>query len=161
MDGLDDRAHHLVAYTSEHAVIAAVRIVGPEQRPFDFERFFDLRPILGPERRPALIGRLVVRRDHRRVRSGHFVLVGLLKLSVHFALKNGITDLMLYTYENLIAFYKSAGFEPLSGTFDHPDWGEVSLMRLNVTDLARRSRPAEAGIVRLIFNDDLDGEFKV
>lgn len=154
IDGRDDVAHHLIALDSRGDVVAGFRVVGPENRPFDFERSVDLGAILGPARSPALIGRLTIRRDHRSVRKAAFLQVGMLKLAHAFAERRGITDFFLYTYPNLIKFYRGSFFDLLDVTFEHPDWGSVHLMRMNVTELPRRCASSRSSLAKLL----LDGE---
>ena len=143
-DGLDESAHHLVVRVTDGPVVAAVRIVGPEKRPFDFEMLCDLGSLLSPARRPALIGRLCVRRDYRTARRSTFIHVGLLRLAIDFGHQRGFTDYFLYTYPSLIRFYRGALFECVGDPFEHPDWGQISLMRLDLLPetaaMAMRSR---------------------
>jgi len=154
IDGRDDIANHLIAVDTRGDVVAGFRVVGPESRPFDFEQSVDLDAILGPARRPALIGRLTIRREYRSVRKAAFLQIGMLKLAHAFAERQGITDFFLYTYPNLINFYRGSFFDLLDVTFEHPDWGSVHLMRMNVTELPRRCANSRSSLAKLL----LDGE---
>lgn len=155
VDGRDESAYHLVAIDSAGEIVAGFRVVGPETRPFDFEKSLDLDSILGPDRLPALIGRLTIRREHRGVRKAAFLQIGLLKLAHTFAVRRGITDFFLYTYPNLINFYRGSFFDLLDVTFDHPDWGAVHLMRMNVTELPHRCAGSRTSLAKLLLNGDM------
>src|SRR6185295_13253889 len=102
-------------------VVATFRLVGPHQRPFDLEQFVDLDGLIGPDRTPALVGRLCIRDDYRIVRKDTFLQIGMLKLAYLFALKRGITDLVMYTYPKLCNFYRRALFNQLGRSFRHPE----------------------------------------
>jgi len=153
VDTFDTAAYHLIACAADKGIVAALRIVGPHQRPFDFEAHFDLGDLLAQGRQPALIGRLAVRRDYRMVHRSAFVHVGMLKLSVAVARKHGITDFFLYTYPNLIRFYEDALFQLTLFNFPHPDWGLVQLMHLDLLRLASRASEATSEMARLIMQD--------
>ncbi len=157
-DGLDDRSYHLIARTHGGEVIAAFRIVGPEHRPFDFEQFVPLDTIIAPGGVPALIGRLCVRPDYRPVGKGIYLQFGLLKLAWDFCAKNSITDLFLYTYDNLIEFYRGAFFELLEFSFNHPDWGGVRLMHLDLTSLRERCVNSRSRFARFLLAEN-DAQF--
>lgn len=154
-DPFDADAHFLIARTDAGDVVAVFRLVGPEQRPFDFEALVTLAEIIAPDRTPALVGRLCVRRDHRNVSKHMFMQIGMFKLAYAFAEKHGITDLFLYTYPNLIAFYRGGLFELVDRTFKHPDWGEVHLMHLDLVGLEARCAGSRDMLARLLFATDL------
>jgi predicted GNAT family N-acyltransferase len=150
-DGLDNRSDHLVGILGDGNVVAAVRIVGPEHRPFDFETFCDPRHSiqLGPA--PALIGRLCVRSDYRAAHRSAFLHIGLLRLAVEFGLAKGLSDYILYTYPNLIRFYSGGLFRLVGMPFEHPDWGLIHLMHLNLLEL--KNECADSPIGRLLFSE--------
>lgn len=154
-DGFDERAYHLIAYEASGRLVAVVRIVGPDQRPFDVERFVNLSDFIPAVRTPALIGRLCIRHDQRGVSKSSFIPLGMLKLACAFARKRGFTDFVMYTYPNLIAFYRGASFRRLGVTFEHPDWGTVHLMHLDLIDLEARCADSRASMARLLFATDL------
>jgi predicted GNAT family N-acyltransferase len=137
-EALDEEAHHLIVLNAASDVIAAVRILGPDQRPFELEEYTDLRSFLGPRRTPAVIGRLCIDPSHRSPRTSVSILMGILKLSLMFARKQSITDYFLYTYPNLVPFYRKAFFKTLNVTLNHPYWGCVELMRLDLVTLRHR-----------------------
>jgi predicted GNAT family N-acyltransferase len=132
-DGLDADAVFLVAESSAHEVVASIRLVGPAHRPFDFETQVDLRRLVEPGARAALVGRLCVVREFRPARKSIPLQRGLLHFMVKAADQNSITDLFLYTYESLVRFYRVALFENTGLFFRHSDWGFVRLMRLRVS----------------------------
>lgn len=143
-DHLDERSYHLVA-CAQHDVVAAVRVIGPEHRPFDCETILSEKGAglsLGP--RPALIGRLCVRRDFRAARSSAALHLGLLRLTVEFGLQQGFSEYILYTFPGLTRFYQGASFELTGIDFPHPDWGRLHVMRLDLSSSAKN------GIVQIM-----------
>ena len=155
VDDLDERAYHLVARSQNGEIIATLRIVGPEQRPFDIERYVDLGAFFPAERSLALVGGLCIRRDHRSVTRARFLPMGMFKLAYAFARKHKITDFLTYVYPSLVRFYRGAFFEPLVPAIEHPNWGTVCLMHLDLEGLeARHAGPREA-FARFLFGTDL------
>ena len=84
VDDLDERAYHLVARSENGEIIATLRIVGPEQRPFDIERYVDLGAFFPAERSLALVGGLCIGRDYRSVTRTRFLPIGMFKLAYAF-----------------------------------------------------------------------------
>jgi hypothetical protein len=143
-DHLDQHSYHLVA-CAERDVVAAVRVIGPEQRPFDCETILSEKGAvlsLGP--RPALIGRLCVRRDFRAAHRSTALHLGLLRLTVEFGLQQAFSEYLLYTFPGLTRFYQGASFELTGIDFPHPDWGRLHVMRLDL------SNPASNGIAQIL-----------
>ena len=125
---IDAHAQHFVAIVAD-TVVGYFRLLGPEARPFDFEDSVDVDRLLGVGARPALVGRLCIDPSYRSVRRSVLVNGGLLRLAIDYARKHDITDLVLYTYDDLRAFYRSARFEDTHIIFQHKYWGRVRLMR--------------------------------
>ena len=138
-DELDIVACHLIAKTPEGDVVASLRLVGPEQRPFDIERHCDLAPHLSTDAAPGMLGRLSVRHDMRRIQCAVPLHLGMLKLALHFAKAHEITDLFLYAMPHLITFYRGAFFVPLDCSFVYlPLNVRMQVMQLNLRDLECR-----------------------
>lgn len=148
-------AVHFVARTDAGEVVGAFRLLPPETRPFEFEPMVDVRTLLLPGRRPAHIGRLCVREDHRVVRRGMFLHLGLMTITLAYAEKHAITDLVLYTFESLTAFYRVAFFRDARLPFEHPEWGPQVLMHLDVGDLAARCAESTSPTARLLASRDV------
>lgn len=153
-DPLDQLSDHLVACDPSGAVVAAFRLVGPEQRPFDFERHLDLRSYLAKERTAAFLGRMCIRRDYRAVRKSAFVQMGMLKLAHDYAIKRGITDFFMYTFTHLLKFYRGVFFQPLGISFEHPVWGLVHLMHLDVVALRGRCLHSRSSLAKVLFSGE-------
>lgn len=138
-DAFDPVAHHLIAKTAADEVVASFRLLGPQQRPFDIERFCDLSPHLSPEATPALLGRLSVRHDMRSMHHAVVLQLGMLKLAILFAQTRAISDLFLYAMPHLITFYRGAFFRPLDCNFFYaPLYTSMRIMQLDLRDLERR-----------------------
>jgi len=155
IDHYDERAYHLIACDSEGNVAAALRIVGPEQRPFDFEQLVMLADFLRDDRSPGEISRFCIQRDHRQVRSDQFIQVGMLKLAHAFARKHGLTDFVTLALPHLRNLYRIAFFQPLGPPCEHPTWGRVYPMRLDLIDLETRYSRSQQPLARLLFATDL------
>ncbi len=153
-DGFDERAHHLVAFNDVGQIVAAMRIVGPEQRPFDLEHSIDLTDYMPADRSPALVGRLSVRHDYRGVSRKRFLPMGMFKLAYLFARKRGMTDFLTYTYPNLYQFYRGAFFQPLIASFEHPTWGTVCVMHFDLKKFEARYSQSHQLLARFIFATD-------
>jgi len=52
---------------------------------------------------------------------------------IEYAKSNGVTDLLLYTYDNLVNFYRLGGFDDTRIMFHHRYWGDVRLMRRRIS----------------------------
>lgn len=131
-DGCDLAANQLIALTNSGQIVAGVRLLGPELRPFDFEATLDLAASVSAGARPALMGRLFVRPDFRSAAKSSRVLYGLLGLALRVARERGITDIYIYSFSHLLRFYRRAGFESLGITIYHKHWRTLYLMRLAV-----------------------------
>ena len=156
LDEFDESAHHLIACDSDATVVAALRIVGPDQRPFELEGFVSLSDSLPSVGTSGEIGRFCVRRDHRQVKSYRFVHVGMFKLAVAYGRKLGLTDLVGVAVLHLRGLYRLALFESLSTPieFEHPHWGPVEVVRLNLKDIGLRSLGSRSSMTRLLHAKD-------
>jgi N-acyl-L-homoserine lactone synthetase len=151
IDGFDDSAHHLLARDAAGLIVAALRIVGPEQRPFDLEQLFDLSTVLPLDRVPAEVSRFCIAKKHRQIHRNHMVHMGMLKLVHEFSVKTGITDLFTLGLPHLKNLYRVGYFSPLGIICDHPIWGRTELMRLDIDDARRRYETAPSRIATLLF----------
>ncbi len=150
VDEADTTAHQLIASTSGGAIIACLRIVTSNCRPFDMERYVSLDRIISSDRVPAEIGRLVVRHEYRCVKSNSFVQLGIFKLAVDLSQQLGITDLLLTALPTLRNLYRFAGFMETGVEFRHSTWGPVHVMRLDLTQLISGDRKHAEGLYRFL-----------
>ncbi len=148
----DARAVFLVARDRGGELVATLRVILPESRPFGFEHHVSLDTLLGAGRRPAELGRWCVHREHRIVTSSSGLHLGLMKLAYYFAIHNDISDYVMYAYEDLVRFYRGLYFED-SGGFVHPYWGSVRLMRLDVRALAARLTRSQTRVARFLLEE--------
>jgi predicted GNAT family N-acyltransferase len=131
-DGLDDAACHLIARSSDSGIVAAFRLVGPELRPFDFECAYPLADFVGSGRRPAMLGRLWVRQDYRRVERSVVLFQGLMRLALRLSDEKQFSDYFLITLDRLVKFYRAARFKDVGVVFQHHGWGPVRVMHLDI-----------------------------
>ena len=115
-------ALYLIAQDAGGHLLATARLVGPEQRPFEIERFVDLSRVFPGEPRLALGGRLCVHPSHRRVPASMFILAGLLNLTHTLATARDWTKLIIYPRTELVPFYRGAMFRETGVTFLEPDF---------------------------------------
>lgn len=155
IDDIDERAHHLIAHDEEGQVLAALRIVGPDQRPFDLDQYVAVSDFVPLDRSPAEIGRFCIRRTHRRVSSNPFIHFGMLKLAYAFSRKIGITDFIMCTQPHLLEFYRRALFDEVNLSFEHPMWGRLHVMHLDLTMLEEMASGSRQPMARLLLSPGL------
>jgi predicted GNAT family N-acyltransferase len=156
LDELDADAHHLIAVNEERRVIAALRIIDAEHRPFDLEHFVEL-PRLAAGRIPAEVARFCVAKDYRHVHRGQIVHLGLFKLLYMFALDTHTTDIFTLGVVELRRLYKFAFFDELDITCRHPIGDRpVQLMHLNLVDIHERYKDSHHPIAKLLFQTKFD-----
>lgn len=144
-------AHYLIALDADQSLLATARLVGPDQRPFEIERYVDLSSLFPANCAVALAGRLCVHPAHRRVPRSMFILTGLLKLTYAFATNQAWTDLIIYPRTELVEFYRGALFEESGLTFVEPDFDlEMHVMVLQLKRLERRLALSKAPLARLL-----------
>ncbi len=138
IDEFDDVAYHVVGLTAG-AVVAAVRILGPEHRPFDLESLFNLSDVLPPKRVPAEISRFCVDPAHRQLHRHHMLHFGMLKAIYDLATKLNITDIVTLGLPSLKNLYRIGYFREMGAPCVHPGWGLLlHPMRLDLVELRRR-----------------------
>jgi predicted GNAT family N-acyltransferase len=155
VDDLDSRAHHLVALDTSQQVIAALRMVGPDQRPFDLDPFVVLSDFIPSGRVPAEIGRFCIRPDQRQIRKDVVLPMGMLKLSYDFARKQGFTDLVIVTWPRLRNFFRLGFFEPVGISLEHPTWGRGTVMRLDLVNIETHYSDSPLALARLLLTTEL------
>jgi len=151
VDRFDDSAHHLVVCETAGRIVAALRIVGPENRPLPLEELVDLSAILSPERTPAEVARFCVARDYRQMRRGQMIHIGMLKLVHDFSIKNRITDLFTLVLPHLKNLYRSAFFTATGITCHHPIFGHAELLHLDILQVRRQHEHSPRPMARLLF----------
>lgn len=151
LDARDAGAVHLVGIDATGAIVAAMRLIEPAQRPFDLERFVALDALLPPEARPAELSRFCVDPSRRAVHRGQVVHLGMFKLVYEVARQRGLTDLLTLGLPNLQNLYKLAYFTPLGISVDHPTWGPAHVMRLNLAETRKLHGDSSHPIARLLF----------
>jgi N-acyl-L-homoserine lactone synthetase len=158
VDEFDQSAHHLIAVDSRGEICAAIRILGPEHRPFEIERFVSLNEVVAEGRVAAQIGGFWVRSGDRRVRNPSFLPLGMLKLAYEFARKRQITDFVMRTHiTKLRRFYERGFFRLVEGMeFTHPDWGPVYVMHLDLLEFRRRHAVCNDPIAAYLLSETLD-----
>lgn len=163
IDEFDQQARHIGAFTLDGRIVAACRILGPEQRPLEIESDVDLDRLLGPLRRPAQIGGLWVHPEFRKVREGFMLPLALMRCLYIIAERHNVTDLVLRTHVAAVRpLYLRIGFvERTDFAYRHPQWGEVFVMSLDLEHLRAGSSDSNDFLKRFVLhgrlaNIDLD-----
>ena len=149
-DGLDKKGVHFAAISRGKGMVATFRLMGPELRPFDLEASVNLGTLLPKDARPALVGRLCIDPGFRSLRISFSIHQGMHRLLAEYVSRRKVSDLLLYTYQHLILYYRGLGFRDTGITFDHREWGSVSLMHMPSSSLDSRltTRAGERYVVR-------------
>lgn len=156
IDHFDDAAWHLVALNRDSEVVATLRLAGPRQRPFDLESLIRLDSVLPGGRAIGDLSRFCVRPDYRRVRSGQFVHMGMLKLLYQVSRRNRVTDLVTLALPHLEVMYRAVFFREVEGgRLVHPLFGPVTLMRFDLVDAEERYRESSRPFAKFLFQGDL------
>lgn len=155
IDDFDRVAAHLIAVDREGLAVAALRVVGPRYRPFDLERFVRLEGVLPNDSNPAEVSRFCIKRNRRAVHRGQVVHLGMLKLLYEFARQQHITDLLVLALPSLQMLYEVAFFVPLDISVEHPTWGTVRVMRLDIAQTRSAQEKSRHPIARLLFRTHL------
>ncbi len=156
IDHFDDEAWHLVALDPDGQVVATLRLAGPQQRPFDLESLIELETVLPAGRTIGDLSRFCVHPDYRRVRSGQFVHMGMLKLLYQVSRRNCVTDLVTLALPHLEVMYRAVFFRAVeAGRLTHPLFGPVTLMRFDLIDAEERYRGSSRPFAKFLFQGDL------
>ncbi|MBX3026195.1 GNAT family N-acetyltransferase [bacterium] len=131
-DGKDSVGYHLLALNECGEIIAGFRLLGPEVRPFAFEKAYDLSAVVRAGAQPALLGRLFVRQDFRGATTSMQLLIGLLELGRSFAAGHSITDFYISAFGHLVRLYERAGFSNLGVEVTDDHWQTLHLMHMRV-----------------------------
>ncbi|MCK6553850.1 GNAT family N-acetyltransferase [Candidatus Binatia bacterium] len=157
VDSFDTTADHLMARGPDGTIVAAFRLLGPEQRPFPIEGFVDIDKLLLGARTPAYLDRFVIREDQRTISSRQFIPLGMLKLAILRARQRAITDFLILSLPHLRSLYRSAFFRPFAEAFKHPVWGEVYPMHLDILAIERVHSERHPTLVRFLFETSSAG----
>jgi N-acyl-L-homoserine lactone synthetase len=153
LDDLDEDAHHLIAINSKQRIVAALRVVDSDHRPFDLDHFVKLPP-LDEDRVPAEVARFCVSPEYRQVRRDQFVHLGMFKLLYDFSNRNGITDLFTLGLPELRSVYRFAFFVARPEQCKHPIGNRrVQLMHLDLVDVRARYSHSRHPVARLLFQE--------
>ncbi len=152
LDRFDAGAHHVVGLEATGAVIASVRIIGAELRPFDIESLFNLETIVPLDRNPAEISRFCIDPRHRQMSRDHMLHFGMLKAVYDLATKLDITDIITLGLPHLKNLYRVGYFAEVGEPCLHPTWGPAQPMRLDLIELRRRHAGSANAVARLLLS---------
>jgi N-acyl-L-homoserine lactone synthetase len=155
IDRFDESAHHLIACDFAGQIVAALRIVGAEHRPFDLEQLFDLSAVLGAASNPAEVSRFCVAKERRQIHRSQLIHIGMLKLVHEFSIKNNISDLLTLGLPHLKNLYRLGFFSTVGSPCNHPIWGQTELMHLDLEAVRLRHKESSSSIARLLFRTNL------
>ncbi len=155
VDDFDTTAYQLIAMDKNGEILAATRILDPNCRPFEIEKFVALDTIAGPNRVITQIGGLWIRSAERRIQSRALLPLGMLKLAFLFARRRGITDFVMRTHITALRRFYERGFfrEVKHLAFTHPIWGQVYVMHLDLLNLSEHHKAQHDPIARFLLSD--------
>lgn len=146
-DGADAGAFFLCAYADRDQIAGVLRLLPPAVRPFDCEKFVDLKDAVPDPQKVGLLGRFSLSPEFRRLRRTEPVHLGLLRFAVSVAEKNGITTLILYAPLKFARIYRSVGFISTGLHFFHPVAScEMEILRFEIAGQGSTIRSAKGGI---------------
>lgn len=142
-DEFDRGSTICVVRTPDGKPIASIRIVRPEQRPFEVEKYVGIDDLLPVRSRPAEVNRFCVLPPFRSISS--FVHVAVFKFTFGFAHDQGYSHFVVASKPSIESIYRFLLFEEVEGrTFQHAELGGDihNLMLLDLRNLAERYRAA-------------------
>lgn len=131
IDPLDPAGHHGVV-TKDGEIIAVVRLNivrdGGVQPYYDFYELYRLPP--EQQNSASICTRNMVAANYRNTG----VSVRMLKMIYTYGIENGVTSCYMDVNAPLIKLFEKFGYKALFEK-DHPDYGRVTIMRLDALDL--------------------------
>ena len=79
-----------------------------------------------------------------------------MRMTYWFARQNNVSDVIMYTYDHLVMYYRGLFFRRLEVNFVHPSWGTVVLMGLNISSFTARYRDSQNTIANFILDTHLE-----
>ena len=140
-DSYDQRANLCVVRTAEDQPVASLRIVGPEGRPFEIDRYVPIDDLLPKDSRPAEINRFCILRSFRSISSG--VHLALFDFMIFLSRRESFSHFILASKPSIAPIYRYLGFEVVPGrSFAHAELGNQrhDLMLLELSRLPERYR---------------------
>jgi Acetyltransferase (GNAT) domain len=152
-DEYDDGAFLCVFRTPDSQPIGSLRIVRPEQRPFEVEKYVRIDDLLPQDSRPAEVNRFCVLPPFRSVSS--LVHVAAFKFVFGLADDQGYSHFVVASKPSIEPIYRFLLFEPVEGrSFEHKELGGDlhNLMLLDLRVVAHRYREARHPFANLLPN---------
>jgi len=150
-DGLDARGTLCVVRNKDEEAIASLRIVGPEARPYEIERFISVEHILPPDSRAAELNRFCILPAYRRMSSS--VHVALFTFMFGLARRERFSHFILASKRSIAAIYRYLLFEEVKGyEFLHSELADSphDIYLLELHNLVDRYKAASHPWVRLL-----------
>ena len=135
---LDDRATQVVALTRDGQAAAAMRLLGPHDRPFELENNVNLPEFLRSGHPPGEVTRFCIAAKHRTLRRGLELQMRLMRFLYDTCRSRGVSDLFICARPSARKLYEFLLFEALTPADIRygPLQGERHLlMRLEVSSL--------------------------
>ncbi len=154
-DEFDAQAVICVVRTGDGSAVASLRIVGPEARPFEVEKFVSIEDILPANSWPAELNRFCVLPHLRTISSS--VHVALFNFAFGLARRQRFSHFVLASKPSIEAIYRFLLFEVIEGrSFRHSGMGDErhNLMLLDLRNLSERYRQARHPFAHLMLADD-------
>jgi N-acyl-L-homoserine lactone synthetase len=150
-DRFDAHAAIAVIRTDYGRAIGSIRVVGPEVRPFEIEKYLSIADILPADARPAEVNRYCVVPEFRGVAS--FVHFATFRFTIEYAQQEHFSHFVIATKPAIEPIYRYLQFERVPGrSFHHLELGGSvhNLMILDLRHLAARYRRARHPFSKLL-----------
>ena len=151
-DSFDARADICAIRARDGAAIASLRILGPEARPFEVERFARIDHLAPQQSRLAEISRFCVLPPFRHISS--FVHFAAFQFAFDLARLERFSHFIVWVKPSLEPIYRYLLFEAVEDAreFQHPDLGNAlhRILLLNLNGLAERYGKSRHPLAKLL-----------
>ncbi len=131
-DFLDDTAHHTIVYCADE-IVACVRNNLPREGALGYyEDFYGINRLTDQDRAmTSICTRYMVAKEHRRTSLS----LDILRFNFIFGLTLEVDSCYMDCNSHLVRYFSRFGYVPQAEKH-HPEYGDVTILRLNINDTA-------------------------
>lgn len=130
IDSLDQSGHLFACYQDSTLIGTALGNTAADDNLGMYNELYQLSSLNDDERKKTYIVTKLMFEKEARKKLGVSQLLSYMYL---YYLEHGFKSCIIDCNEHLVAFFKKLGFQQI-GTSEHPDFGKVALMKLDVVD---------------------------
>jgi len=130
-DNLDDTGFNLACFSGQEVVGVARVNLARDGNLGDYEKLYGLSDWTDRLQHCAIVTRLMIKQELRRTTLAFF----LAKECYEFGLGNSVRHCFIDCNLPLEAFFHRLGFTPFPSRVQHPEYGEIMPMRLDLHDI--------------------------